>query len=176
MIETNTYKKFKNSKQDNYPTKIIVHHSASPHTQSVEVIENYHLSLGWEGVGYHYLITWEGEVWKGRPEHYHGAHCKGQNNNSIGICLIGNFSQETPSNAQIDALRGLLDDICSRYSISKIEPHRAYANKDCYGTNLADDWASKLLDSSLTEIESKLDNLSKEELVVLLRKIIDKLV
>jgi N-acetylmuramoyl-L-alanine amidase len=84
-----------------------VHHSAASEDQTVQSIENYHLSLGWEGVGYQYLITKTGEVWLGRPEHYHGAHVAEQsmNTKSIGICMIGDFDKKLPTDVQISGSR-----------------------------------------------------------------------
>lgn len=147
MQETKTYIKLKDKPQDNFPEWIFVHHSAASEDQSVVSIENYHLSLGWEGIGYQYLITKTGEVYKGRPEHYHGSHVEGYNTKSIGICLIGHFDFKMPTEAQIASLRGLLEDLTSRYTIQpeNIAPHRKFSPKSCYGKLLSDDWARNLL-------------------------------
>lgn len=152
-METKTYIKLKDKAQNNFPEAIIVHHSGANPLQTVESIENYHLGLGWDGVGYHYLITYSGEVHKGRPEHINGAHTAQQSMNfkSVGICLLGNFNLEMPSEAQIDALTLLLKDLNGRYPIKEIVPHRRYANKDCFGKKLPDDWASKLLENDTIE-------------------------
>src|SRR3990167_6563556 len=149
MNETTTYIKLKSKLKDNFPEWIFVHHSAASEDQTVESIENYHLSKGWEGVGYQYLITKTGEVWKGRPEHYHGSHVQGYNTKSIGICLIGHFDFKMPTEAQIASLRGLLEDLVARYAIKpeNIAPHRKFSSKSCYGKLLEDDWARKLLTS-----------------------------
>jgi len=157
-METNTFKKLKNKKQDNYPEYLIVHHSMASENQTVQSIENYHLDLGWEGVGYQYLINFLGEIWKGRPEYYHGAHCKeqGMNTKSIGICLIGNFDKKLPTEAQIISLKALMKDIQARYNIpnNKIVPHRHFAPyKTCYGSRLADDWAGDLIELSIKKKE-----------------------
>lgn len=172
-METKTYVKFKNSPKDNSPEYLVVHHSAASENQSVESIENYHLSLGWEGVGYHYLITNTGEVWRGRPEHYHGAHVKEQNINfkSIGICLIGDFDKKLPTGAQISALKTLLLDLQARYSIpnTKIVPHRHFLGnppyKNCFGSLLKDDWAKNLVENQPVVgkeiILKRLDELTK---------------
>lgn len=155
-METNTYKKFKDSPKDNYPQWLVIHHSAATENQTVESIENYHLSLGWEGIGYAYVITKLGEVWKGRPEHYHGAHVKEQNINfkSIGILMVGDFDKKLPTEEQVSALKALLLELQARYSIpnEKIVPHRRFLGKppykSCYGKLLSDDWLKQLLQSS----------------------------
>lgn len=158
MNETATYIKLKNKPKDNFPSWLIVHHSAASELQTVQSIENYHLSLGWEGVGYQYLITNTGQVWLGRPEHYHGAHVSEQsmNTKSIGICLIGNFDVTMPTQAQIDALKSLLKSKMTQYNIqpSQVVPHRHFATyKSCYGNLLANDWVLNILSSSSSEVD-----------------------
>lgn len=82
--------------------KIIVHCSASDFGD-VETIDRWHKEFGWDGCGYHYVITngirtkkskydpeYDGLIQPGRPITTVGAHCYGHNRDSIGICLIGN--------------------------------------------------------------------------------------
>lgn len=141
---------------ENIPKYIIVHHTGgtdkdpladtSHHTR--EIVEQYHLSLGWKGIGYHWFIEKNGRVVRGRAEELEGAHTKGFNKSSIGICLAGNFDLTIPTEAQTNALRLLLADVRTRYKIplENIVPHREFATKTCYGKRLADDWARKLLE------------------------------
>ena len=55
-----------------------------------------HLSFGWDGIGYHKVIQRSGKIENGRPEYWIGAHVKGKNMNSLGVCLIGrkNFTKK----------------------------------------------------------------------------------
>jgi len=166
MNQTKTYLKLKDKARTNYPTMIIVHHSGgtdkyplmdtSNHTAAM--MEEWHLSNGWEGLGYHYVIHKDGEIWLGRPEHYHGSHCVGHNSDSIGICLAGNFDLTLPTQAQIDSLIKILKSIKERYNIKEIVPHRKFSNKTCYGKNLSDTWASDLI---------------KEEVVILPKELLE---
>jgi len=182
MKETKTYIKLENKPKDNYPEWIIVHHSGgtdkyplmdtSHHTAND--MEAWHLTLGWEGLGYHYVIQKDGEVWLGRPEHYHGAHSSNYNFKSIGICLSGNFDATLPTKAQEESLTKILKSLSERFEISqeKIVPHRKFAKKTCYGKRLSNTWASDLLkdeEVSLTVPKSKLAKI-KEYLL----KICDK--
>lgn len=151
---------------------IILHHSSAP--QGVAGI-NYTLaecnadhkvrfnmksSLGY-WVGYHYFIDWNGKVTQTRRDEEEGAHCVGYNNSaysnyhypekkSIGVCLVGNFDFIQPSQAQIQALTGLLQQKIKEYNIDvkNIVPHRKYAKKSCFGSRLPDDWGQKLLSST----------------------------
>lgn len=81
--------------------KIIVHCSASGFGDAA-LIDRWHRERGWDGIGYHYVILNgcrdgikayraidDGVIEPGRPEEKQGAHCKGENGDSIGICLIG---------------------------------------------------------------------------------------
>ena len=40
-------------------------------------------------IGYHYVILPDGRLENGRPLFYEGAHVRGHNHESIGICLVG---------------------------------------------------------------------------------------
>lgn len=71
---------------------IIVHASATPPSMDigVEEIRKWHVEeRGWSDVGYHVVIRRDGTAEMGRPFWRAGAHCRGHNSNSIGVCLIG---------------------------------------------------------------------------------------
>lgn len=74
-------------------TKIILHCSDSDIKahDSIRVIDNWHKAKGWEGCGYHFVITKNGKVEKGRHLEKIGAHAKGHNEDSVGICLTGKY-------------------------------------------------------------------------------------
>jgi len=134
----------------NNPNKIIVHHSAdiSPEPQ-FDKVNLYHkkrwsfISEFGYYVGYHYFIEQDGAVMHARADNEEGAHTIGQNTQSIGICLAGNFNIETPTAQQRNALCRLLEQLLESWQIpdNEIYPHRAFAQTNCYGTMLADDWA-----------------------------------
>lgn len=79
--ETKTFKKLKNKPKDNDLKYLVIHHTggtdADPQADSshhtAEIIEQWHMSKGWEGIGYHYIIQKDGSVLAGRPENYHSA-------------------------------------------------------------------------------------------------------
>jgi N-acetylmuramoyl-L-alanine amidase len=52
-------------------------------------IHKMHLKFGWDGIGYHKVIQRSGKIENGRPEYWIGAHVKGKNDISLGVCLIG---------------------------------------------------------------------------------------
>lgn len=134
----------------NNPTKLIVHHSAdSTATDQLHKINEWHKfrefplsSLGYY-VGYHYLINHEGKLTQTRAHTDVGAHCRGLNYDSIGICLEGNFDTELPTEAQKKTFGELLAKLCAewRFDVSDIYPHRAFGQTSCYGEKLSANWA-----------------------------------
>tara|TARA_R110000803_G_scaffold84087_2_gene150251 strand:+ start:6773 stop:7246 length:474 start_codon:yes stop_codon:yes gene_type:complete len=76
--------------------KIIVHCSATYPDQNagVDTIRKWHVEeRGWDDIGYHYVIRRDGTVEEGRPIIKAGAHCRGQNKNSVGVCLEGGLER-----------------------------------------------------------------------------------
>jgi len=70
-------------------TKIIVHQTDTP-TGTLESVRNYHMNVkGWKDIGYHFLITRDANVHKARPQAEVGAHCEGDNVDSLGVCCVG---------------------------------------------------------------------------------------
>ena len=67
-------------------TKLIVHCTGTKEGQEFHVsdVDRWHRERGFKCIGYHYLITLDGQVERGRKDSEIGAHCKGQNANSIG--------------------------------------------------------------------------------------------
>lgn len=70
---------------------IVVHCSATPENKDVDVedVRGWHLNIGWCDIGYHYFIKLDGTLQEGRPLEIPGAHVKGYNKHSIGICYAG---------------------------------------------------------------------------------------
>lgn len=86
--------------------------------------------FGWQDIGYHYIIRRDGYIEDGRPEQSVGAHAKGHNRHSIGVCLVGGVAEDgtTPeanfTKAQYGALEALLDDLLWRYKAASVLGHR----------------------------------------------------
>lgn len=116
--------------------KIIIHHSGVSVLQSVYTIHDYHKNTnGWAGIGYHFYVRKNGNIYRGRPENTVGAHCSGENYNSIGICFEGNFEKEEMNEEQLKAGRELVNYLKDKYKINKVKKHNDYGNTDCPGKN-----------------------------------------
>src|SRR3989338_11094347 len=91
----------------------------------------------WEDIGYHYLIDKKGKIHVGRSEKFIGAHVFGHNKNSIGICLIGNFDEESPTKKQTQTLIKFLKEKVRKFKIpiKNILGHREFPEitKTCPG-------------------------------------------
>ena len=90
---------------------LVVHHTATTYDMTLEELHNMHQNdpnFKYAGIGYHYYIRKNGEIFKGRDEKFVGAHVLGNNFESIGICLSGNFELEEPTEKQINSLSEIL--------------------------------------------------------------------
>jgi hypothetical protein len=114
-------------------TSIVLHHSATD-GGSVESIDAVHRRQKdaegnhWLGIGYHFVVgngdgMGDGEIratfrWQ---KQLSGAHAgrREQNEHGIGICLIGNFDRQAPTEKQIAAARGLVKTLAGRYKIGR---------------------------------------------------------
>lgn len=137
---------------------IVIHQTGSSLAahDNIETIREWHTMRGFVGadgvtgthddVGYHYVILKNGAVKRGRDEDTVGAHTKGYNTPSLGVCLCGlggaknkeGKEIEHPTEAQKKALEILLIDICSRHDLEKkdILPHSDLGKTECPGFDL----------------------------------------
>ena len=95
------------------PKRIFVHHSLTKDSLTVSwnAIRKYHTqTLNWSDIGYHAgveLVASGGEpsfeVLMGRPWDRSGAHVRGQNHDSLGICFVGNYDLSVPRKEMLQA-------------------------------------------------------------------------
>ena len=113
--------------------KIIVHCSDTPEGRNDDVsdIDRWHRAKGWNGCGYNYVIKLDGTIQVGREENVKGAHCKGNNSTSIGICYIGGKDKDTRTTEQKIALVYLIGYLKRKYPKSEAYGHRDFSSKAC---------------------------------------------
>ena len=126
--------------------KVIIHCSATPEGRDYTVadIDRWHRERGFNEIGYHYVVYRDGSVHAGRDVAKIGAHCKGQNADSIGICYIGGLdaggkAKDTRTEAQKRALRVLVAKLVKEYPIKEILGHRD-TSPDTNGNGKVDSW------------------------------------
>lgn len=109
-----------------------------------EEIRKWHVNdRGWRDIGYHLLIDRDGATAQGRDYSATGAHVRGHNTGTIGICLIGGHGSSENDNfednftpAQDAELRRQIDLLKDRFGIAKVSGHNEYAAKACPGFNV----------------------------------------
>ena len=124
--------------------KIILHCSATPEGRHVtaDTIRNWHLDRGWSDIGYHYVVYLDGTVATGRPVERSGAHTKGLNAHSIGVCYVGGLEalknakgewvdKDTRTPEQKEALECLINDLFEQYPEATLHGHNEFAAKAC---------------------------------------------
>lgn len=119
-------------------TKIIIHCSATPEGREVSVneISSWHRQRGFNGIGYHYVVGLDGKVHTGRPITQAGAHCRGHNHDSIGVCYIGGCDhamhpKDTRTAAQRVSLRQLVAELRRQFPTATVHGHCEFAAKAC---------------------------------------------
>lgn len=118
---------------------IVIHCSATPSWMNVDAkdIDDWHKKRGWSGIGYHFVIKREGNVQSGRPLAKVGAHVKGYNRNSLGVCLIGgvdgyNKPEDNFTSDQLENLRQMLFYMTRMFPHAKVVGHNQLDSyKDC---------------------------------------------
>ncbi|MBI4833318.1 MAG: N-acetylmuramoyl-L-alanine amidase [Planctomycetes bacterium] len=110
------------------PWKYVVIHHSSTKSGNARIFDRYHreeMKMK-DGLAYHYVIgngtkSGNGEVEVGERwfRKIPGLHCFDANMNeqSIGICLVGDFEKDKPTKAQMSALNDLLKRLQRDYHI-----------------------------------------------------------
>ncbi len=120
----------------------IILHCSDSEFGDADLIDQWHRERGWSGCGYHFVITNgviqahekylpfnDGLVQVGRDINKTGAHCKGHNTGSIGICLIGRhgFTAKQLYEALPELLRMLMFD--HEISLDQVHGHFEFSRK-----------------------------------------------
>lgn len=114
-------------------TEMIVLHHAAAKSCTVQQVHQWHLNRGWSGIGYHYFISRDGQIFRGRPENTVGAHATGHNSKSIGVCFEGDYTTQTMPQAQLEAGKELIAYLKNKYKITKVVGHRDLMATSCPG-------------------------------------------
>lgn len=119
-------------------TEIIIHCSATTEGMdfTVEDIDRWHRQRGFDSIGYHFIIRLDGSINPGRSMYQIGAHCKGHNAHSIGICYVGGLStdgkpKDTRTAAQKASLRALVEQLKEEFPLATVHGHNEFAAKAC---------------------------------------------
>jgi hypothetical protein len=129
-------------------TKVVVHRSGFT-CANAALLRWYHRVVnGWRDIGYHFVIgngaqgdSVRGGIEAGRPVEFEGAHVRGKNAATLGVCLIDNedhFRTKPPSAIEVHALENAAAFLLDRFGVDcEVLGHGDLAAKDCPGAAVA---------------------------------------
>ena len=129
---------------------LVLHHTAFPtsgiggrtlaaEARHMRQIQRWHLDRGWLTVGYHFVVSPSGRIFGGRPVDRLGAHVAGHNAGTVGICLMGNFERERPTDAALAALEHVRTRLVpggASVALLGHRDHRGHESSACPGRYL----------------------------------------
>jgi hypothetical protein len=130
------------------PNRATIHHTVTPTNDSMTVparlrqIQAFHMfSRGWCDIGYNYLVSRDGRVWRGRGATTIGAHVENNNTGNVGVSFIGTYTSTAPSETQMcnaaKLLRRLHEDFAGiSLNRTDVKGHRQLGSTSCPGTAL----------------------------------------
>lgn len=127
-------------------SRLTVHHTAvtasdvSGAPARVRGYQRYHqVDKGWPDIAYHFIVDRGGNVYQGRPYEVRGDTATNYDPSGHYLpCLDGHYDNQTPTDAQLSALSGLLAWAAARYGVdpATIAGHRDWASTTCPGANM----------------------------------------
>lgn len=140
-------------------TKVVIHHTVTPNDgdpiSMVRAVYNYHAySNGWGDIGYNYLIDQNGVIYEGKlgGDEAKGYHAGGTGNpNSIGIALLGTFTDVSPTAQALDSLKKLIAEKGVIYSFNPQWKVNVFGHRDFMATACPGNSFYSILPSVVTE-------------------------
>lgn len=120
---------------------LVIHHSVVYRGSDIatmhEIQRSHRQTRGWADVGYHFMVGKSGDIFEGRDIRVRGTHVEGYNTGSLGVCLLGNFTWETITDAQLNGLQVLMNWLVPYLNIPCLAAHRDFNGQtECPGDNL----------------------------------------
>lgn len=129
--------------------KIIIHCSATREGEDISAatIDIWHRDRGWSGIGYHYIVSLNGNIEYGRRIDKQGAHVKNHNKGSIGICYIGGLDEhldpkDTRTIEQKESLLDLIKTLKRLHPGATVHGHNEFAAKACPCFNVEEEYCN----------------------------------
>ena len=130
---------------------IVIHCSSTRENYALteQALEASHRLIGFDGTGYHFYVRRDGRVLATRPVSKVGAHVRGYNAHSIGICYEGGLDAEgnpkdTRTPEQRSALRLLVHRLLKLFKDARVCGHRDLSpDRDGDGTVEPGEWVKQ---------------------------------
>lgn len=101
--------------------QIVIHHSATPDDRSAEAIARYHVdTMEWPGIAYHFLVHQDGRIEYTQGVEVVSYGVARRNDNTLHICLVGNWTDNPPGDVQLNAARALVDNL--DFALGRVYP------------------------------------------------------
>ena len=118
---------------------IVVHCAATKPSMDIgaDEIKKWHVNdNGWRDIGYHVVIRRNGNVEHGRVLDDTGAHAKGYNHKSIGLCMVGGMAddgsaEDNFTDQQWMALSAKIKELLVSYPDADVIGHNEISEKEC---------------------------------------------
>lgn len=124
--------------------EIVIHHSATDSkTTKIRTIAEYHATPGnhicndgCPGIAYHFCINHRGDIYQVNDLKSITYQCGGCNSDTVGICLIGNYDEETPGERVLKSAAKTIKHINRKVGNNlTISGHYHHKNTSCPGDN-----------------------------------------
>lgn len=125
---------------------LVLHCTATPPDADVSAaeIDAWHRERGWSGIGYHFVVRRDGAVEPGRALDEVGAHVRGHNARSVGVCYVGGVDrggvpEDNRTPEQRVVLRAIVAVLRAAYPDARVLGHRDFSevSKACPSFNVA---------------------------------------
>ena len=135
---------------------VVIHHSGVENgpkgTAAVHAFERHHLSKGWDGIGYNWLVDETGTIFEGRGWEARGAATKGWNSKSISVCYTGWGFKQPHANA-LESIKELVGKAEEHFGRDMwVSTHRRKSTTTCPG-----DWLGAWVEGGMTETKAPTD-------------------
>ena len=115
---------------------VVIHHSAVAPTVTPQRVAEYHVTkLDWPGAGYHFMVGADGVIYQANAVETVSYHAAKANPRSVGICLLGNFTNVVPPDKQLKATAHLVAWLMQELDvpIDEVKGHQEVLQTACPG-------------------------------------------
>jgi N-acetylmuramoyl-L-alanine amidase len=132
--------------------RIIIHCSATKEGRDIKTktIRSWHMKgRGWSDIGYHFVIELDGTIVDGRPMERIGAHTRGYNRDSIGICYVGGLdsdkrAKDTRTAQQKRSMDDLIASLLDRFRGATVHGHNEFSAKACPSFDVSKEYTNEI--------------------------------
>lgn len=111
----------------------VLHHSATKGT-TIRSIAQFHVDTrGWPAIAYHFAVGWDGKVYQLNDVESRTNHAAGFNTRSIGVCLIGDYSEQAVPDEVVTSCNRLVSYLKDTYGARSVVFHRDTRKTTCPG-------------------------------------------